>query len=306
MSFSNTKNRLYSVYDRFGRWLARRSHPIRRAVYSVFGMVFWIIYLLPSNQVRPTLVALTKHIGSSSPARLYGQYVRKLFLGIDRLERVRHGFGAEFDDKLVIPERERLEKLLEHKGFMLVMPHVHGSFAMARGLSQVYPVMSLVRNTRNEKRSAAQWELYEKVGCEVMDVRNEDPVTVARTMLRKLKSKTIVIGIVDRIEYPSRKSTGQSGDMLNVLAFGEEIDAPSWPARFALKSGAPIVPATVEQTDTELRLILGKTVVPSENLVTTTQEWMTEIETLCRTYPQEWAFWLDKRWSKLLRKNPPN
>ena len=62
----------------------------------------------------------------------------------------------------------------------------------------------------------------------------------------------------------------------------------------------------VEQTETELRLILGKTVVPTPDLRATTQDWMSELELLFRTYPQEWAFWLDKHWSRVLRKSPPN
>ena len=71
MSFSQTKNRLFSIYESISAWLARRPLLIRRAVYSVFGAVMWGVYLLPGNQVRPTLKALTKHIGASSPAEIY-------------------------------------------------------------------------------------------------------------------------------------------------------------------------------------------------------------------------------------------
>jgi lauroyl/myristoyl acyltransferase len=305
MSFSKTKDRFFSFYETIASWLARRPRPIRRAVYSVFGTVLWGIYLLPGNKVRPTLVALVKHIGSSSPAKIYMEFVRNLFLGIDRLERVRHGFGAEIDEMLVIPESNRIEQLLDQKGFILVLPHVHGSFAMARGLSQVYPVMSLVRLTKNKKRADAQWNLYQQIGCDVLDVRNENPTSVARKMLRKLKTGTIVVGVVDGIDNPPTGPTDETGDLVSALAFGERIGVTSWPARFAIKAGVPIVPATVELTDTEIRLILGKTIVPTANMGTTTQDWMNELELLFRTYPKEWAFWLDKHWSRVLRKNPP-
>ena len=306
MSFSQTKNRLFSIYESISAWLARRPVLIRRAVYSVFGAVMWVVYLLPGNQVRPTLKALTKHIGASSPAKIYRQYVRNLFLGIDRLERVRHGFSSEIDAMVVIPDRDRVDQLLAQKGFILALPHVHGSFAMARGLSQTYPVLSLVRLTTHKKRADAQWNLYQSIGCDVLDVRSADATTVARKLLQALKKGTIVIGVVDRIAPPPTGSDDDAvGELVRAVAFDQDIGVTTWPARFGKKAGVPIVPAMVEQTKSEIRLILGKTVVPSANLATTTQEWVRELELLVRAYPHEWAFWLDKHWSRLLRKSPP-
>ena len=306
MSFSQTKDRLFSFYERISDWLARRPPPVRRAVYSVFSGIMWVIYWLPGNQVRPTLAALAKHIGASSPVRIYRQYVRNFFLGIDRFERVRHGFGAEIDDMLAIPERDRIDQLLGEKGLILVLPHLHGSFAMVRALSQIYPVMSLVRLTRDKKRADAQWDLYRKIGCDVLDVRNSDPTTTARKMLRALKKGKIVIGVVDRIGTPPPAPDDGAGELVRALAFGQDVGVMTWPARFGSKAGVPILPAMVEQTDTELRLILGKAVVPTTDMRATTQDWMSELELLLRTYPQEWAFWLDKYWSRVLRKSPPN
>ncbi len=306
MSFSRTKDRFFSIYDTVSSWLARSPRPVRNAVYFFFALVLWVMYFLPGNLVRPTLVAFTKHIGSPSPFKIYKKFVRNLLLGIDRLERVRHGFGAEVDDMLVIPERERIDLLLDQKGFVLVLPHVHGSFAMARGLSQIYPVMSLVRLTKDKKRAGAQWDLYQQIGCDVLDVRSEGSTSVARKMLAKLKSGAIVIGVVDRIDKPRKEPADQTGEYLNATAFGEHIGVNTWPARFGLKAGVPIIPAMVEQTETEIRLVLGKAVMPTSDLGATTQEWMDELERLVRTYPHEWAFWLDKHWSRLLRKNPPS
>ena len=55
-----------------------------------------------------------------------------------------------------------------------------------------------------------------------------------------------------------------------------------------------------------LLLILGEIVDPTDDLVATTRAWMAGLERLLRRHPQEWAFWLDKHWSRVLRRNPPN
>ena len=305
MSFNRTKDQIFTSYNAIASWLARRSPVVRQMLYGTIRAIFWVVYLLPGNSVRVTTTALSKHVGHPSPRTLYGAYITGFMCGIDRLERVRHGFGSEVDKLLSIPEQGRVDALLEKGGFILVMPHVHGSFAMARGLSQSYVVLTLVRLTRNEKRAQAQRDLYTQVGCDFYDVRNGDSVSVARTLLRALKAGKIVVGLVDSIEYPQVLNDNPSGEMIAATAFGEDVKITTWPARFGAKAGVPIVPATVEQTADEIRLILGRSITPTNDLAETTQNWLDGLQGLMRRYPQEWAFWLDKNWSQLLRKSPP-
>ena len=305
MSFSRTKDQIFTFYNGIASWLSRRSPVVRQMFYGTMRVIFWVVYLLPGNSVRVTTIALSKHVGHPSPKTLYSAYITGFMRGIDRLERVRHGFGSEVDKLLSIPEQGRVNALLEKSGFILVMPHVHGSFAMVRGLSQSYDVMTLVRLTRNEKRAQAQRDLYSQVGCDFHDVRNGDSVSVARTLLRALKAGKIVIGLVDSIEYPQVLNDNPSGKMIAATAFGEDVKIITWPAMFGVKAGVPIVPATVEQAADEIRLILGRSITPTNDLAETTQNWLDGLQSLMRHYPQEWAFWLDKNWSQLLRKNPP-
>ena len=305
MSFTTAKDRIFNGYDRFAAWLARCPKPLRGLFYALIGGALWLAYALPGNSVRPTIKALAGHVGTTSAFRLFGGYVTGFLRGFERLERVRHGFGAEVDGLLSLPQQQQLEEILGQGGAILAMPHVHGSFSMTRALSQRYAVMSLIRVTHNKARSAAQWDLFRNVGCELHDVRHENPAKVARSVLRALKEGKIVLGMVDRMEYPLRNEGGSVGDLARAEAFGQPFGAPIWPARFAGKAGVPILPGIVVQRRGEIRLVLGPTVEATGDIAETTQAWVTEMELLIRAHPEEWAFWLDKNWSRLLRAEPP-
>ncbi|OAN73965.1 hypothetical protein A8B78_17600 [Jannaschia sp. EhC01] len=271
------------------------------AVYKVFGGAFWAAYWLPGNSVRPTIVALAKRAGAGSATALFRRYVRHFLTGTDLAERVRHGFGSELDGRLVIPDKARLDALLADRGVFLALPHLHASFAMVYCLSHQYPMLAVVSLTRNKDRARAQRALYEKAGCEILDVRSETPSAVARAILGALKAGKIVVGTVDRIQRAPEEAIDKARDVVRAQAFGSPVGFGGWPTRFAAKAGAPIVPAMVEQGGNEIRLILGDATVPTVDLSISTQAWADELERLIRAHPHEWAFCLDKNWSRVLR-----
>ena len=303
MSFTKTKDRVWLAYDVFAAWLARRSMPVRKAGYSVFGGVLWLAYAIPQSKVRETFAALAHHTGAASPRRLFAGYVRGFLRGMNRIEQVRHGRTDAVDAMLSIPDQARLDALLKESGVVLVIPHNHASLAMGRGLSQRYPLLALVRSTANERRAASEWDIYRNLGCEFLDVRVENPATVARKVLRALADKRVVIGTVDRIRTapPEDAPVEASRDTVRALAFGEAVGIPGWPARFAGRGKAPIIPVASVQTEDTITAVLGNAVVPNGDLVETTQAWVSELEAQFRAYPEEWAFALDKYWSRALR-----
>lgn len=304
MSFSTTKDRAFGVYETMSSWLARRSAPVRRVIYGVLGGIFWLAYLFPGNSLRPTMAGLARHVGVGSKTGLFRQYVQRFLTGTDKVERVRHGFGADLDGKLEIPDRARLDGMLERGGVFLALPHVHSSIAMCRCLAQSYPMLAVVSLTRNKSRADAQRALYAQLGCDILDVRSEEPGTVARQILKALKSGKIVVGTVDRIQRVPEVDFDKAKDIVRATAFGEPVGVGAWPTRFATKAKAPIVPAVVEQTPGGMRLVLGRAVEPMADVVETTQAWVTELESLIRAYPEEWTFSLDKHWSRVLRQSP--
>ena len=304
MSFSKTKDRTWVVYNLVAGWLARQPMLVRRVGYGFFGVVLWIAYLLPGNMVRPTFVALSRHVNARDTRRLFADFVRGFCRGMNRIEQVRHGRTAAIDALLRIPEEQRLEELLGKGGGVLAIPHTHASLAMGRGLAKRYPLLALVRSTGgDERRASSELEIYRNLGCDYLDIRVEKPTVVARTVLSALRDGRLVVGTVDRIRMaPSPLAPIDSAsDTVRALAFGQPIGITGWPARFALKAGVPIIPATVVQTEDTISLQLGASIEPCKDLLETTQQWLGELERLIRTHPEEWTFALDKYWSRAVR-----
>jgi lauroyl/myristoyl acyltransferase len=138
--------------------------------------------------VRPTMVGLAKHVGAPSATALFRRYVRHFVKEAELAERVSHGFGSELDGVLTITDKAVLDKHLETGGVFLALPHLHASVAAIRCLSQTYPVLAIVRLTRDQDRARAQHNLYKQVGCDFLDVRGEAPTTVERQILKALKA----------------------------------------------------------------------------------------------------------------------
>lgn len=305
MGFTRTKDRIWAGYDVFAAWLARRPGPVRRVGYGVFGAILWSAYVLPGNSVRPTFLALAQQADAGSPRPLFRRFVRQFVRGMDRIEQVRHGYTDAIDDMLRIPEQDRLDQMLAKGGAVLAIPHTHASLAMGRGLARKYPILALVRSTANEKRAASEWEIYENLGCEFLDIRLEKPTTVARKVLAALNAGRLVVGTVDRIREapPADDPIDAKFDTVRVSAFGQPIGLIGWPARFTPKSGSPIVAATIVQTEDTISLQLGEAVQPSNDIIETSQAWIAELEKLFRAHPEEWIFALDKHWSRVLRNS---
>jgi lauroyl/myristoyl acyltransferase len=305
VSFSNTKNRAFAAYDFVAEWLARQPAGLRRTAYAALGGVLWVPFLLPGNHVRTTFEGLARRAGVPSSTALFTAYVSRLMLGVERAERVRHGFGTEIDPLLRIPDERKLMDLLSHGGVFLALPHAHAALPMVRGLSQRYPVLAIVRLPSNERRAAAQRRLYEQVGCDFIDARHAPPMAVARQTVRALKAGWIVVGTVDRIAPAPPSEIDPATDLVRATAFGQPIGVGGWPSRFARASGAPILPAMVIQSDTGIQLMLGPAIAPDRDLVAVTQSWVTAMEDLILCHPSEWTFSLDKQWSRVLRSERP-
>ena len=307
MSFTNVKNRVWVAYDVFAGWLARRSMPVRKVGYGLFGGVLWIAYLLPGSSIRKTFRALAELLEVEHVTRLFSGYVTGFMRGMNRIEQLRHGFTDGVEALFEFPEEDRLRALLKEGGVTMVFPHAHSNLAMGRGLSQRFPLLFLVRSTTNEKRAASEKEIYDNMGADFLDVRRESAAVVARRVLKELKGGGLVLGTVDRITFPPKEEAPISSvsDVVRVDAFGEAVGMTGWPARFSAKAGATILPAFVVQTEDKISLRLGPAIRPTDDLIASTQAWTDEMIKLIRAHPEEWTFALDKHWSRTLKQARP-
>jgi lauroyl/myristoyl acyltransferase len=305
-SFSKFKDRIWFAVDRGTKYLAVAPKPVQAGGYAVMKGILWLAYVLPGGPLQSTASALSRAANQGPPRRLYRGFVDRFILALKRMEALRLGRTDEIDRLLQIPEQDRLEGLLkDQSSVMLVMPHCHASVVMVRGLAARYPTLMLVRGPGNAARARSQKPYYAHIGCELLDVRNNSELVVARAVLKAMRQGKIVVGIVDRISNapPQDAPVDKVSDTVRAIGFGQPVGFAGWPARFASKCQVPILPAMVEQTSEAITLHLGEAIAPN-GLVETTQAYASLLETFCRTFPMDWGFVYDKHWSRVLRTPP--
>ncbi len=302
MSFKLFKDRFWGVASAGTRLVAAAPAPIGRTAFGAAGWLMWLAWIMPGSQARIAMSAFSATIANGPPKTLFSKFSKGFMLFLYRMERLRLGHHQEIDGLLDLPEADRLETLLQASGVMLVMPHTNGSLAMVRGLSQRYPVLMLVRTTRKDKRSESQHSYYEQLGCDLLDVRRASQASVARSVISALREKRIVVVTGDLIKKPPPVDApvDKQNDLVRAEAFGQPLGAPGWPARLALRAGAPLLPVMIEQTDQSVILHLGEA-ARGEDVLSATNHWVMELSRLIAAHPSDWAFVFDRRWSRLLQ-----
>lgn len=305
-SFTKFKDRIWFVLNGGMRRLAKAPDRVQDVGFGLVAGIMKTAYLLPGNPLPGASAAFGALIGQPSPRRVYRGFVRQFILGQRRMEMLRVGRTDEIDRMLRIPDDPRLDALVKAgKGVVLVMPHCHASMVMVRALAARYPVLALVRATANETRAAIQLEYYANLGCDVLDVRRNSDAAVARAVLKALTKGKIVTGVVDAIrEAPDEAQPVDKGrDAVRATAFGRPVGAVGWPARFAARAGAPILPVMVEQSPDAMTLRSADP-IEATDIVTTTQGWVSALERLILQYPYDWLFVYDKHWVGVLQGKP--
>jgi KDO2-lipid IV(A) lauroyltransferase len=300
-SFRRFKDRGWGLYEATARALARAPAPIGRFGFSALVAAAWIAYLPPASTTRRTIVALSRLTDRTPPRKLFADMLSRLSLGAWLLERMRARPDEGIGMPLRVPEEARLDVLIGTSGGVIVMPHTAAAFPVARGLAQRYPLTVLVRTTRDRRRSEAQFAHYAALGCEIIDARSAGKAVVARGLLRALKAGRLVIGMGDLIASPpAAHDTGTMSEHFRVDTFGQVAGVVGWPARFALSTGVPLVPAMAVFDAGGIVLHLGPTAHGSDPAALT-RSWFGAMLDLVQDHPEDWPFALDRRWARILR-----
>lgn len=310
MAFREFKDRIWRGYDWSIRQVSRLPRPVARAAFEGFGAIMWMIWLVPGNPARRTFRTLSRVTGQGSPTRLFRRFVAGFTLMLYRFERLRQGHREEFGTLLRIPEKTRFQGLLSQGSVILMMPHAHGSIAMAEALAQEFPLLMVVRTAKDDGRAAYQMQYYSQMSCDVVDARRTEQVAVTRVIMRALRNGHIVLAAGDLVKPPPDGEFDPNTDLVRVDAFGQPVGALGWPARFAAKAKVPVLPVMIVQSETELTLTLGPTVACGD-MKEMTQAWMDGMIDLICEAPADWTFVFDKRWRQLLEnasseQDPPS
>lgn len=268
-------------------WLARPA-------FGSVGLAAKSYYFAPGSHTRRTARNFCALTGRSDPRGMYFEMVSKAVrVGTLFGRLIREGpeaVAGELDmggDVLRICDDLRAKG----QGAIFVVPHCVGSVLSTAGFAKRYPTVVLLRESRDPQRSGILKQYLEKLGAELFYVRRTEPTTVARGILRALHEKKFIIGTTDLLR--------KNEDSAEVKVFGQSIRMVAWPARFAIRRGAPLVPTYVRVDNGRIVLELAPPFLGTD-IESATQRWATHFEEWFRRYPSDWIFMYDKRWAKVI------
>jgi len=193
------------------------------------------------------------------------------------------------------------------KGVLLAAAHFFCHEMGAAAINLRHPIVALVRESKDHARQEIKDRWYRATGMEVVR-RSRQASLMSDTLayLRVLRTNK-VLAITPDLPMPDDKG-------VPVCILGRDVVLPSGLIALSLRSGAPLVPCWGEWLpDRQGR--------PHEGLIrfdaplefasagnreaiihTGVQEYAGRFEDYLRRFPENWMFWLDKRWTRVWRR----
>ncbi len=264
-----------------------------RVGFSFGGTIGKITFHILPKEKRKTLLHLRLAFGNEKSDREirqigqavfenYGKTVAELGL-IDKI--VKH-----FDGFVTASGYEHFDKALATgKGVVVTIAHfgnweVMGGYTALKG----YPCTVIAKKIYFEKYDRLLVGLREKM--KVKTIYRDDS---ARSMLGVLRKNGMLGFVVDQ--------DVQSVEGVFVNFFNRPAFTPTAPVRFALASGAPIIPVFIIRRGFRHHMIvepaieLAQSNDKDEDVRVNTQKWVSVQEKYIRKYPELWV-WNHKRW----------
>jgi lauroyl/myristoyl acyltransferase len=286
---------------RSARWLGPGgAQALGRAVGRTAGF---------AGPLRRRLAMNLRRAGIASTETVLDRYFRRLgtwagwSLAVYQAGFDASGVGArvEFDASVA-----HLDRAVAHgKGVLLACPHLFCHEIGAAAVHRRHPVVALVRENKSPVRAALKRRWYEATGVETVR-RPRDASVVADTLaFLRVLSRGRVLGITPDVLMPSDKG-------LPVHIFGREPRLSPGMVLLAMHAGAPLVTALPEWDDggpgrpARVRMHFSEPVEfsPRGDRQRTAREglqaWWRLVEDYLRRRPENWMFWLDKRWTRVL------
>jgi lauroyl/myristoyl acyltransferase len=198
------------------------------------------------------------------------------------------------------------------RGVVLTAPHFFGQDMAAGFVAQLIgrPIVAVVRESANASRQATKERWYRCLGLDTITLkRNSSRAAELKACLAALQQGKIVGITPDLISLETRPRL--------VDFFGRPVPVKSGAIALGVLSGAPVVASGATWCRITRRLVLhfgepedvgasrGKRRAAREDSIrTSTQRWFTRFEAHLRQHPSTWMFWLDKRWTQVIRSTP--
>ena len=244
------------------------------------------------------------------PERVFGQMERDFFdCAADWARYTALTFQRGFDRSGFAEEGGELDDTVGHlaraaalgRGVVLVGPHQFGHELFATLLHRrITPMVGIIRP---ERHAALFGRWYAQLGLPtILRPPHSGAVSDFRVLLRVLKDGS-TLGVT-----PDLPGGPEAGD--GVRWFGRHVRLRAGAFWLALRGRAPLVCYWIERRGPRFIIRFSHAVmierepgVPTARTIQRhLQAWTAAFEQELRTHPGGWAFWVDRRWTRVLRQ----
>jgi lauroyl/myristoyl acyltransferase len=246
-------------------------------------------------------------LGDDAPAGAERLYFHRLgWFASSALAALRHGLDAtafpgmiRFDDSVGLLDAA----IAEGRGVVFSVAHFSAHELMAATVHRTRPMVFLVRQGATSQRSALKRKWYAALGAEIVErPRGASAIKDAVAYLKVLKAGKLLAITPDLLAGP--------GEGIEARLFGRSARLHAGPFAIAVMARAPLIRAAPAwQRDDSAVITFYRAPTPDAGdreaaIRAAAQDWCCWFEARLRENPENWQFWLDKRWSRFLRTVP--
>jgi lauroyl/myristoyl acyltransferase len=247
-------------------------------------------------------------LGPDVPARAESLYFRHLgWFKSNSLSTYHYGVAAtpvprevKFDESVRLLD----DAVAEGRGVVVATAHWSGYELWGAIINRRHPTAMLVRQAPTSERAARKSKWYDALGVETM-LRPNGVSTMkdAVAYLKVLKRGKLFVITPDLLAGP--------GQGVKTCIFGRPATLHGGAFALAISARAPMIRLAGRwQPDSSVVVTFDRAPLPLDAsdrdaaIRAGVQDWCRWFEEKLRANPENWLFWLDKRWSRFLRAIP--
>ena len=256
------------------------------------------------RRVQENMCLALGHDVTAQAPRDYFRHV-EWFLS-NALATFHHGIAAtpvvgevKFDESIHVLD----DAVAEGRGVVLASAHWSGHEIAAAVINLRHPITMVVRQAPTLERAARKLKWYHSLGAAtVLRPSRASPIGDARAYSQVLKSGKLLAITPDLLAEP--------GQGVETSIFGRSARIHGGAFVLAILARAPMIRVSGRwQADSSVVLTFDR--APSFDaddrdraIRASVQDWCRWFEARLQANPENWLFWLDKRWSRFLRATP--
>ena len=280
-------------------WFLRRA-PGPLALLPFHLMVAFMkgIYRIRRNPLRRSCEALCSVARQQGfehePRQVYGRYLANVLSAAKSYRRL---LRDEAEKVFAEVNAEAMEGLLERAGlrgqaFILFVPHNLAAIIGGVALTRILPLLIIARNSKTIRRTRLALDVYERIGARILMVRGGNPIEISRSMFSALDDGQVLVATVDNVD---------PGFGVEARIFGESVEFAPWAARIAARRKVPVVPAWFRSSGSGVHVECGEPLVTTD-AKEAIQHYVRFFERCILDDPASWAYLMDRKWSRVIRR----